>query len=70
MSFRPEVSPASALEPLLNFDDITTFLSCGLRTVERWKAAGKLPKPDLMIGRSPRWKPETIRRWVDGGGAK
>jgi hypothetical protein len=26
--------------------------------------------PDLHVGKMPLWKPETIRRWIDGGGHK
>ena len=25
---------------------------------------GALPRPDLMLGRSPRWLPSTFRRWA------
>jgi hypothetical protein len=29
------------------------------------RSAGKIPKPDVHAGKMPRWKPETIRRWID-----
>jgi hypothetical protein len=32
------------------------------------RSAGKLPRPDLHVGKLPRWKPESIRRWIEGGG--
>ncbi len=38
------------------------------RTLERERSAGRFPRPDLTIGKAPLWKPETIRRWIDGGG--
>jgi len=70
----PSVRPASAIEPLLKLIDLARILSCDLRTIERLKSAGRLPNPDLLIGtggrKSPRWKPATIRRWIDEGGAK
>ncbi len=70
----PGVVPASAIEPLLKLTDLTRVLNCQLRTVERLKSSGRLPKPDLLIGtgtrKSPRWKPATIRRWIDEGGAE
>ncbi len=55
---------AAGLDPMLCLDDIATLLLVSRRAIERLKAAGKLPKPDLTIGRMPRWKPETIRRWI------
>jgi predicted DNA-binding transcriptional regulator AlpA len=65
-------SPEAAtplVAPLLSIADLTHILNAGRATVERLKSSGKLPKPDLKIGRMPRWKPETIRRWIDEGGA-
>jgi excisionase family DNA binding protein len=61
-------SLVSAIEPLLTVTDLARLLVCDRRTVERLRAAGRLPRPDLMIGRLPRWKPETIRRWIENGG--
>jgi hypothetical protein len=43
-------------------------LNCCRRLVERMRSAGKIPKPDIKIGKMPRWKPETIRRWIERGG--
>ena len=56
------------IEPFLSIDDLATILRCSRRLVERMRSAGKVPKPDIKIGRMPRWKPETVRRWVDQGG--
>ncbi|CAN5898868.1 helix-turn-helix domain-containing protein [soil metagenome] len=62
-------APADAIEPLMTIDALTRVLACDRRTIERMRSAGHLPRPDLMIGRrSPRWKPETIRAWVERGG--
>jgi predicted DNA-binding transcriptional regulator AlpA len=73
-SVRPEAAPpadlkpgltlAAAIEPLLSLDDLTVILNVSRRAVERLKSAGKLPRPDLTIGRMPRWRPESIRRWI------
>jgi predicted DNA-binding transcriptional regulator AlpA len=68
---RPEVKPGRTLpagiEPMLGIDDLAALLSCSRRLVERMRSAGKVPKPDIKIGKMPRWKPETIRRWIEGG---
>ncbi len=57
----------AGLEPMLSIDDLATLLSCSRRLVERMRAAGKIPLPDMYIGKMPRWRPERIRRWVEEG---
>jgi predicted DNA-binding transcriptional regulator AlpA len=52
------------VEPLLDRHDLATVLRCSLPTLDRLKASGRLPRPDLVLSRSPRWRPETIRRWI------
>ena len=59
--------PAS-IEPLLHIDDLAALLSCSRRLVERLRSAGKVPRPDIMVGKCPRWKPATIRAWIERGG--
>jgi len=53
---------------MLSIDDLAALLSCSRRLVERMRSAGKVPKPDIKIGKMPRWRVETIRRWIEGGG--
>ena len=48
--------PAS-IEPMLHIDDLAALLSCSRRLVERMRSAGKVPKPDIHVGKCPRWKP-------------
>jgi predicted DNA-binding transcriptional regulator AlpA len=59
--------PAS-FEPLLSIDDLALLLSCSRRLVERMRSGGKVPKPDIKIGKMPRWKASTIRAWIERGG--
>jgi predicted DNA-binding transcriptional regulator AlpA len=62
-------SLAAQLAPLLSLDDVAVVLSCSRRLVERMRAAGRLPRPDLMLGKKcPRWRVETISEWIRGGG--
>jgi excisionase family DNA binding protein len=57
------------IERLLSIDELTTILNCSRPTIERMRAAGRLPRPDIHVGRRcPRWKPETIRAWIERGG--
>jgi predicted DNA-binding transcriptional regulator AlpA len=54
----------------LRLDDIAAALGVSRRAIERERSAGRLPKPDRKIGRMPIWSPETIRRWIEGGGRR
>lgn len=54
------------VEPMLSTDDLAAFLRTSRRTVERMRAAGAVPKPDLMVGKMPRWRAESIRKWSAG----
>ena len=64
----PGLKGAADIEPLLRMADLARILSCSRRAVERMRAGGKLPRPDLHIGKMPRWKPATIRAWIEEGG--
>jgi hypothetical protein len=64
----PPPGAGHIIEPLLGIDDLATVLKCSRRLVERMRSAGKVPKPDIKIGKMPRWKPETIRAWIERGG--
>lgn len=58
------------LEPLLSVRDVAAVLGCTRRTVERLRSSGKFPGPDLRVGRMPRWRRETLTRWITEGGGK
>jgi hypothetical protein len=55
------------IEPLLSIDDLARILNCSRRLVERMRSAGNVPRPDFQVGRCPRWRPETIHRWIGEG---
>lgn len=52
----------------LRLDEVVAALGVSRRSIERERAAGRFPKPDLMLGRMPLWRPETLRAWVERGG--
>jgi excisionase family DNA binding protein len=56
---------ADALEPLVTIEDWCDLLRCGRRTIERMRSAGRLPRPDLHVGRLPRWRADTAREWLE-----
>jgi predicted DNA-binding transcriptional regulator AlpA len=66
---QPEAPSAGhIIEPMLSIDDLAALLNCSRRLVERMRSAGKIPKPDIHVGKCPRWKPATIRAWIERGG--
>ena len=56
------------IEPLLSQADLCRVLATSQRSIDRLRSSGRLPPPDLAIGRSPRWRASTIRSWIDRGG--
>jgi hypothetical protein len=74
----PETSPnttgtysSPALEPMgYGPAPVTRSLGMSRRTLERLRASGRFPAPDFWIGRSPRWKRETLVNWISKGGAR
>jgi len=61
-----------SIEPLLSMDDLRRILRISRSKLERLRAAGRIPHPDVDLRTVskpiPRWRPETIRRWIEGGG--
>jgi predicted DNA-binding transcriptional regulator AlpA len=65
----PGMTPAADITPLLRIQDIARRLTVSVETVTRMRASGRLPRPDLVVGkRSPRWTVSTINNWIAKGG--
>ena len=64
------ISPAlpATLERLCTVKDWALALCVSVPTIERLRHNKKIPPPDVMIGRLPRWRPSTIRAWIESGG--
>src|SRR4051812_41595585 len=52
----------------LRLDELADAFGVSRRALERERAAGRLPKPDLHIGKMPLWRVETVRAWLERGG--
>jgi predicted DNA-binding transcriptional regulator AlpA len=52
----------------LRLDEVARALGVSRRLIERERSAGRLPKPDLTIGRVPLWRVQTITSWLERGG--
>jgi hypothetical protein len=54
----------AGIEPPLEPDDWALILKVSRREVDRLRSAGRLPKADFYLGRSPRWCAATARDWM------
>ncbi len=64
---KPESKPR--VEPLVyRADELADALGISRRAIERERSAGRLPRPDLTIGRMPLWRVQTIKAWLERGG--
>jgi hypothetical protein len=43
---------------------LARFLGLSVRSLDRAAALGLTPVPDLIVGRSPRWSPDTVTKWL------
>jgi len=53
---------------MLDRHAVAKALSIGVRKLDRLRAAGLFPKPDLQIGPELRWKQSTVNRWIERAG--
>jgi hypothetical protein len=60
---RPRVEPL-AYRP----EDLEQALGIDNRTIQRWRSAGKFPKPDIRHGHTLLWRVETVKAWLERGG--
>ncbi len=59
------------IEPLAyRLDELADALGVSRRAIERERAAGRFPRPDLTIGKMPLWRPETVRSFLERGGRR
>ena len=51
---------------LLRARTVCRLLDCSDRTLRRWVDAGKFPPPDRKIGRTLRWRFDTVAAFLQG----
>jgi predicted DNA-binding transcriptional regulator AlpA len=49
-------------------NDLAALTGLSRRTLERERSAGRLPRPDLRVGKRVLWRPDTINEWLKRGG--
>jgi excisionase family DNA binding protein len=65
MSTRELAQPAT-VPALLNIDEIAEILNVCRRTLERMISTKEFPACDKRIRRMPRWRRESVDRWISG----
>ncbi len=63
MSLTPQTDEA-VVTRCFTKQTLARYLGLSVRSLDRANALGLLPCPDLIVGRSPRWSPQTIERWL------
>jgi predicted DNA-binding transcriptional regulator AlpA len=53
------------LETLLTVKDVAEILSVGVRTVWRWAASDKIPRPIRLASKIRRWKASQLQAYLD-----
>jgi hypothetical protein len=55
------------LDQLISIDAFAHLLDISRRGFERLRSLDQIPPPNQLLGarRMPRWRPETVRRWLD-----
>jgi predicted DNA-binding transcriptional regulator AlpA len=53
------------LETLLTVKDVAEILSVGVRTVWRWAATDKIPRPIRLTSKIRRWKASQLQAYLD-----
>jgi hypothetical protein len=57
-------SDEAAVRACFTTRTLCQWLGISIRSWTRAAALGLTPAPDLVVGRSPRWSPSTIKRWL------
>ena len=59
---RPRIEPMA-----LRIEEVAIAVGVSRRGIERERAAGRFPQPDLTIGKMPLWRPQTILSFLERG---
>lgn len=52
-------------DPRYSKAQVCEYIAVDNTTLDKWVAADKFPKPDLYLGRNPRWKLSTINAYLE-----
>ncbi len=65
-SLRNAIDQRAEIVPRLAYraDELARALGVSRETLDRERAAGRVPKPDVYMGKMPLWRVETVRDWL------
>ena len=63
MTDRWSPADAFAMSEQWSAAEVADYLGVVPSTVTAYKSRGQMPRPDGQTGRTPWWRPETIRAW-------
>jgi hypothetical protein len=58
------------IDRLVTRKDFASIIRASLPLFDRLRSAGRLPRPDLYLGRAPRWRAETVRSFLEKTGGR
>lgn len=53
---------------LVGLAELVDRLGTTRLTVDSWRARGRLPEPEYVVGGRPAWRWSTIKRWAERSG--
>jgi hypothetical protein len=62
------MSEQTTVPIVLRMDDLAVATRMSVRSINRLRSAGRIPAPDFIYGRRPRWFARTIEKWLSEGG--
>jgi predicted DNA-binding transcriptional regulator AlpA len=65
---RSDLSAAAPRQPdrfTLRLEEVAGAFGVSRRTIERERSAGRFPRPDILIGKIPLWRPRTVEAWIE-----
>ncbi len=60
------VKTRPATDQLIGIEEVALILDASVRTIRRWIASGKVPKP-VQIGHKLKWRTSIVQEWIEDG---
>ena len=61
----PDFLPFDHPDRLMTHDEVAAYLGIAPRTLRTWRSKGQFPLPDILQGKSLRWRKRTVDAWID-----
>jgi len=61
----PEAEESHVVDGLWDVNHVAAYLAVSTRTAWRWVSEGRIPEPDVRIGKTTRWRPQTVIDFIE-----